>query len=74
MKCPCCRGELEPGFLQGRQRVAWVKGRHRFSLLPGEGELLLENNAVRDFLLRAHICRSCQKIVVDYSDKEIRGG
>jgi hypothetical protein len=74
MKCPQCRGEMEPGFLQGRQRVGWVKERHQFSLLPREGEVLLENNAFGDFLLNAGICKNCKLIVVDYMGKEVREG
>ncbi len=65
---------MEPGFLQGRQRVAWVKSRHSLSLLPRQGEVLLENNAIKDFFLRAYICKGCQMIIVDYTDKKIREG
>ncbi len=72
MKCPYCGGEMEEGFLQGADRVAWVKKRHKFSLLPKEGEVLLENNMVKDFLFPASICKACKKIVVDYADKDIR--
>ncbi|NMD42487.1 MAG: hypothetical protein GYA86_04140 [Firmicutes bacterium] len=74
MNCPGCHNEMEPGFLQGRQRVAWVKKRHGISLNPRQGEVLLENNAFKDFLLRAYICKSCQMIIVDYTDKKIREG
>lgn len=60
--------------MQGMRRVAWVKSKHKFSLLPQKGELLLENNAIKDFFLPAWICKKCRKIVVDYSDREVRGG
>jgi hypothetical protein len=42
---------MEDGFLQGIQRIAWVKRKHKLSLLPKEGEILLENNSFKDFLL-----------------------
>ena len=49
MNCPFCNGEMEEGFLQGMRRVAWVKKKHKITLLPKEGEILLENNVFSDF-------------------------
>ncbi len=72
MKCPFCNGEMEDGFLQGMRRVAWVKKKHKITLLPKEEEILLENNVVADFLISASICKYCKKIMVDYSQKEIQ--
>lgn len=74
MKCPDCGCEMERGFLQGMNRIAFVRRKHRVSLLPGQGEILLENHAAGDSLLAAQICRNCKKIVVDYSDKEVQEG
>ena len=37
MKCPICNNEMEEGFLQGMQRIAWVKGKHKLSLRPKKG-------------------------------------
>lgn len=74
MKCPYCDNEMEQGLLQGMRRVAWVKKQHKLSLLPKQGEILLENNTFNDFIFSAQICKSCKKIVVDYSDKEIQEG
>jgi hypothetical protein len=74
MKCPICHSEMEQGFLQGMRRVAWVKKRHRISLFPKEGEILLENNVFNDFIFSAWICKGCKKIVVDYADKEVQEG
>lgn len=74
MKCPYCDKEMEQGLLQGMRRVSWVKKKHKISLLPKEGEILLENNTFKDFIFSAQICKSCKKIVVDYSDKEIQEG
>lgn len=74
MKCPYCNSEMEQGLLQGMRRVAWVKKQHRISLLPKQGEILLENNNFNDFIFSAQICKSCKKIVIDYSDKEIQEG
>lgn len=56
------------------KRVAWVKHHHKISLNPKQGEILLENNTVKDFIFSSWICKDCKKIVVDYSDKEIKEG
>lgn len=74
MKCPYCGADMEEGFLQGTARVAWVKKKHLISLLPKAGEILLENNAVSDFLFPAQICKRCQKIIFDYQGKAIQEG
>lgn len=74
MKCPYCNNEMESGLLQGMHRVAWVKKKHKLSLFPKQGEILLENNEFKDFVLSAQICKKCRKIVVDYSDKNIQEG
>jgi hypothetical protein len=74
MNCPYCGAEMEKGYLQSGRRTAWVKKPHRVSLLPKQGEILLENNIFRDNVFIAGICKACKKIVVDYSDKDIRQG
>lgn len=74
MKCPECSQGMEKGFLQGMHRVAWVKRRHKLSLLPQKGEILLENNSFRDFVFPAWICKDCKKIIIDYEDRKIREG
>jgi len=74
MKCPHCGVEMENGYLQCMRRVAWIKEPHKVSLMPKQGEVLLENNAVKDCIFVASICKSCQKMIVDYSDKEIQEG
>jgi hypothetical protein len=71
MKCPKCGGEMENGYLQSMRRAAWVKTPHKVSLLPKQGEILLENNAVKDVVFIADICKFCKIILVDYSDKDI---
>lgn len=74
MKCQYCDADMENGFLQCMKRIAWVKAPHKASILPKQGEVLLENNTVKDCLLVAYICKFCKKIVVDYSDKDIKQG
>lgn len=70
MKCPICHQEMEQGFLQGNKRVAWVKKKHKLSLLPKEGEVLLANKTMQEFIFSAWICKTCKKVVIDYSNQE----
>jgi len=65
---------MEKGFLQGHQRVAWVKKKHKFSLLPKSGEVLLANHTFDDFFFEAYICKACKKIVVDFSGADFQEG
>ena len=74
MNCPFCNGEMEEGFLQGMRRVAWVKKKHKITLLAKEGEILLDNNVFSDFFIPASIWKYCKKVVLDYSEKEIQEG
>ena len=74
VRCPECGHEMEEGLLQGVQRVAWVRKRHRLSLWPKKGEILLANNPFQDFVFPAWICKDCKKIIMEYGDKEIREG
>ena len=74
MNCPICNQEMEQGFLQSGPRAAWTKKVHKVSLLPKAGEILLENNVIKQVIFTAFICKSCRKIVVDYSDKDIQEG
>ncbi|WMI79965.1 PF20097 family protein [Anaerotignum sp. MB30-C6] len=74
MRCPICSNEMEQGFLQGNQRVAWVKNKHNITLKPKRGEVLLENKTLDSFLLTAWICKDCKKVVIDYADKDYQEG
>jgi hypothetical protein len=65
---------MEKGYLQTMQRAAWTKKRHWFSLMPRQGEVLLENHAFKGCDFEAHICKACKKIVLDYSDKPYEEG
>jgi hypothetical protein len=74
MNCPQCGTEMENGYFQSMLRAAWVKKPHKFSLMPKQGEVLLENNFVNDCVFSASICKSCKIIHIDYSDKDIEQG
>ena len=72
MKCPVCNAEMEKGYVQYYRTMAWVKKKHQLSLEPREGELCMKNwNPLSYGCLDAYICRSCEKIIMDYSDVDI---
>lgn len=62
MRCPVCNNEMENGFLQGMKRVAWVKHHHKISLNPKQGEILLENNTVKDFIFHHGFVKNVKKM------------
>ncbi|WP_350445964.1 PF20097 family protein [Anaeromonas gelatinilytica] len=53
---PYCDNDMEQGLLQGMRRVAWVKNQHKISLLPKQGEIMIENNTVtQPFIMKVII-------------------
>lgn len=74
MRCPYCNEEMEQGYLQTMQRIAWTKKIHKISLLPKDGEVLLENNTFKGANFQAYICKQCKKVLFDYSDKDATEG
>lgn len=54
--------------------IKWVKTKHKVSILPRQGEVLLENKTFDSFLFTAWICKDCQKVLIDYSDKNFHEG
>ena len=74
MNCPVCGKEMEPGFVQTNQRAAWVKKPHPLTLMPKEGEVLLDNKLFSSCSFPGWICRDCRKIVLDYEGKPSQEG
>ncbi len=74
MRCPYCNEEMQQGYLQTGQRIAWTKKIHKISLLPKDGEVLFANNTIRGTSFQAYICKGCKKVLFDYSDKEVTEG
>ena len=67
MKCPVCGNEMEKGYIQTGERMSWVRQKHKVSLFPKDGEVMLGNNVFSGLAFEAFICKSCKKIVLDYS-------
>jgi len=75
MKCPVCEKEMENGLLQVRGDMAWVRQKHNFSLSPEKGEIFIyKYNTLSSIILNACICKSCEKIVIDYSNSGYQEG
>ena len=68
MICPVCGAEMEDGYLQS-EGVTWVKKPHKISLLPKQGEVMLEYNIIKMSVIPASICKSCKRVLADYSGK-----
>lgn len=67
MQCPICGNEMEQGYIQCAQRMAWVKSLHKVSLLPQKGEVSLGTNIFNWLSFEAHICKKFKKVLLDYS-------
>ncbi|MBQ3103912.1 MAG: hypothetical protein IJC58_06475 [Oscillospiraceae bacterium] len=69
MKCPYCQKEMEIGIIPSPQEISWLPGEksHLFnkaSLHKGS-VLLSEFSALRGSCVKAHLCRQCEKIMID---------
>ena len=67
MICQFCNTEMEKGYLQAGQIMLWAKKKHKISLLPREGEVLVAKDYLFCVAPEAYICKECEKIVVDYT-------
>ena len=75
MKCPICEKEMENGFVQVQGTMAWVKDKHKFTSPPEKGEIFIyKYNSLSYMNLKANICKTCQNIVIDYSDSGFKEG
>lgn len=69
MRCPFCGSFMENGFLQGGSLMVWVKKKHHISLLPREGEVMLDRNYWTSTSIPAHICKQCKKVIAEYEEE-----
>lgn len=70
MLCPICQQKMESGFVQVGTRAVWVRKKHLISLLPKSGEVELCRNLMGYAAAPAYICKSCKKVLLDYSETE----
>ena len=73
MICPYCNNEMEKGFIQRPQEIAWHKGekKHLFGRAEfHDGSVVLsELSFMKGSAVTAYLCRSCQKVLIDYSEE-----
>ena len=74
MNCPVCGKEMEKGLVQGGQILSWVKEKHKLSMLPKKGEVLLGRSSFQILTFEAFICKACKKVVLDYSKNNYQNG
>ncbi len=70
MRCPFCGNGMEAGYVQSGNLMVWVKKKHYVSLLPKEGEVLLDRNYLSGAIIPAHICKQCKKVIAEYQGKD----
>ncbi len=70
MKCPYCGGEMEQGVIENQNEINWKKKRHFFGrAMFHEGSVVLSEISVwKGSAVVAHLCRKCEKVIIDYKD------
>lgn len=71
MNCPICGKIMEQGFVQAGDILVWVKQKHKISLLPKSGEVMLGRNFWGYCAIPAWICKDCKKVLLDYTETEV---
>ncbi len=72
MLCPYCQRIMEIGLIQSPHEIAWLKGekRHLFARAGfHDGSVVLsELSYGKGSAVTAYLCRTCEKVIIDYSD------
>ncbi len=72
MKCPYCEKEMELGYIQCRDGVAWRRKKcavGALSTLTSELNLAVGGGAFSGAAVEAYRCADCKKIIIDYDRK-----
>ncbi len=72
MICPYCNTRMEKGYLQAGQIMLWAKKKHKVSLLPREGDVLIAKDYLCGVAPEAYICKPCKMVVVSYASTEVK--
>ena len=74
MNCPYCNQEMEDGIIQGRDELSWKKGTKRplfgRAMFHDDSVVLSELSYIKGAAVIAYLCRSCKKVIIDYSDEK----
>jgi len=69
MKCPYCNNEMQRGYIQCRDGVAWTPKKRLVAAFSsiGKESVSIENGASDNSrCVYAHKCSECRKIVIEY--------
>ena len=69
MRCPFCGNDMEKGLLQSGNMIVWVKKKHYLSLLPRDGEVVLDRNYLTGASVPSWICKECKKVISEYTEE-----
>ncbi len=61
---------MEQGILQAGGIILWAKKPHRLSLLPKEGEVILDRDVLGYTAVPSWICKDCRKVITEYEEKD----
>ena len=69
MNCPKCGKEMQSGFLQAGNLIAFNKTQHKISLLSKASEdVMIAQKSFASTDFRGFICKDCGLIVFNYKD------
>ncbi|HIZ55950.1 MAG TPA: hypothetical protein H9671_07080 [Firmicutes bacterium] len=69
MDCPNCGKEMQKGFLQAGNILAFNKQRHKLSLKPREPEdTMIVQKAFTATDFSGFICKECGLVIFDYKN------
>ena len=70
MNCPKCGKIMEHGLVQA-STLTWVRKKHKISLLPKKGEVMLGRSIMGYCAIPSHICKDCKTVLMDYTETEV---
>ena len=69
MKCSKCGKEMQNGFLQTTNIIAFNQTRHKISLNPkNEAYVMIARKAFTGTDFQGYICKECGLVVFDYKN------
>ncbi|WHH58400.1 PF20097 family protein [Petroclostridium sp. X23] len=75
MKCPYCDEEMKCGVIQSPHEINW---KPKKAMLFGNAKfhngaiILSESSFFKGSCVEAYCCENCKKIIIDYSEKNIK--
>ena len=66
MKCPKCEKDMQAGFLQAGNIIAFNKTRHKISLNPKDkDDVMIARKSFTSTDFHGYICKECGLVVFD---------